>query len=203
MKRMELIAYAADFVSLLLEEVGEDVDCVLLFGSVARGDFDKESDVDVFVDTRKGVEARVRRTLAVFERSEARRKWAAKGVANDISVSVGELAKWDLRRDVLSDGIVLYGKHQELPGGVKYYALVQPRFARFAKPGKVRLWRRLYGYRQKVGAKRYESPGLVAELGGSRVENGIIVPMGGKRKLLDFFRKERVPYTIREFWSDV
>ncbi|HLD77670.1 MAG TPA: nucleotidyltransferase domain-containing protein [archaeon] len=203
MKRERLIAYAASFVSLLLEEAGEGIERIVLFGSVARGDFDSESDIDLFVDARKPIEPAVRKAVALFERSEARRKWAAKGVGNDLSVQVGELREWALRRDVLTDGILLYGKYQELPEGMGYYVLIQPRFARFSKAKNVTLWRKLYGYRQKVGTKRYESPGLVAQLGGARIENGVVVPVKEKRKLLEFLRKNRIPHTIREFWSDV
>ena len=52
---MELISYAVDFVSYLLQNIKEkdlaNIKSIILFGSVARGEAGAESDVDVFVDS--------------------------------------------------------------------------------------------------------------------------------------------------------
>ncbi len=54
MNRYELIAYAMDFCSFLLKsEMANEIKKIILFGSVARGDFDSESDIDIFIDTEK------------------------------------------------------------------------------------------------------------------------------------------------------
>ena len=44
-----MIAYALDFTSFLLEN-GAEPRRVMLFGSVVAGTFDRESDVDLFID---------------------------------------------------------------------------------------------------------------------------------------------------------
>ena len=62
-KRNELIAYAMDFTAYLLSKL-EGVDRIILHGSVARGDFDEESDVDLFVDSsKKNIDKKISKIL--------------------------------------------------------------------------------------------------------------------------------------------
>lgn len=203
MKKENLVSYAMGFASFLLDEkIAKDIDRIILFGSVPRGTFDEESDVDFFIDTKKEIEAEVQAILSLFNRSEVRKKWELKGIKNELSVKTGDLAKWKLRRDILTDGIILYGKYKELPENIEYYVLIQPSFAKFKKVHKVKIWRKLYGYRQKVGKKTYQTRGLIERLGGKRVESGIIVPTKSKSELLSFLNSREIGYTINELWSD-
>ena len=51
MKQTNLIAYAAHFVSFVLDHgVLQKINRIILFGSVARDIFDEESDIDIFID---------------------------------------------------------------------------------------------------------------------------------------------------------
>jgi predicted nucleotidyltransferase len=203
MERENLISYAMSFASFLLDErIGKNIDRIVLFGSVARGDFDMESDIDLFVETKGNIEGKVSETLSLFRHSEIQRKWELKGIKNEISVKVGNIDKWKLKRDILTDGIILYGKLKDIPENTEYYLLLATSFRRFSKSHKVRLWRRLYGYRQKVGRNVYKTEGLVEKLGGKRVESGIIIPVAKKKELLDFLNKEKISYTLNEIWSD-
>lgn len=201
MNQDTLIAYALSFTSFLRERL-PTIEKVILFGSVARGSFDQESDIDLFIDTRQNVEQEVQKILALFRKSELQRKWELKGVKQTISVTVGSLKEWQLRRDVLSDGIVLYGKYKEVPEKVEYYLLIQPSFADFEKVKKVRLWRTLHGYSQKVNNRVYRTKGLLEEVGGKKIEHGFLVPMSWKERILDFLRQEKVAHTVHEIWSD-
>ena len=49
LKQNELIAYAMDFASYLISKV-DGIHRIILHGSIARGDFDDESDIDLFID---------------------------------------------------------------------------------------------------------------------------------------------------------
>ena len=49
MKQETLVAYSMSAGSYLVENV-PGIRNIILFGSVARGKFDKESDIDIFVD---------------------------------------------------------------------------------------------------------------------------------------------------------
>ncbi len=198
-----LIAYAASFVSFLLEDIPPgDIDQIVLFGSAARGTADKESDIDLFVDTKKPIESAVQKALRLFNQSSLHRQWVQKGVSADISVQTGELANWKLRREVLSDGIVLFSGTAQRPEGAQLYLLIQPSFSVFKKPKQVSLWRTLYGYQQKVGNKTYKTAGLLADSGGKRFGNVFFIPSKNKTLILTFLNKEHIPYTVREVWSD-
>lgn len=203
MKQEKLIAYASSFVSFLLEHgPTKSIDKILLFGSIVRGSFDKESDIDIFIDTKKDIEREVKKTLKLFNKSEIKRKWKLKGINQDISVKIGELRKWRLKRDIISDSIVLYGKNKEIPEDIEYYLLVQPSFVKFNKSKKVKLWRKLNGYKQKVNQKVYQTKGMLQDLGGKKIEHGLLIPMKNKKELIDFLNKEKAPYVVNEVWSD-
>lgn len=204
MDREALISYAGSFVSFLLDtKISKKLDNVILFGSVARGDFDEESDIDIFVDTDKNINKELERILNLFKESETCKKWRLKGVKNDISLKTGKLEKWSLRRNVISNGIILYGKYKEMPEDVKYYLLIKLKFRKMERKKKIKLWRKLYGYTQKVGIKKYESRGLVEELGGKKLEKSlIIIPMGRKNEIIKFLNRNKVNYTVNEIWSD-
>jgi predicted nucleotidyltransferase len=88
MNRYELIAYAMDFCSFLLKsEMANEIKKIILFGSVARGDFDSESDIDIFIDTEKekAVDNAAKKRLKAFEKSEIFEKWMLKGLKNSLS----------------------------------------------------------------------------------------------------------------------
>ena len=203
MNKENILAYAASFVSFLLDQpLARDIDQIIVFGSVARGNFDRQSDIDLFIDTKKNIELETRKILSLFQKSEIHRKWALKGLTQELSLKVGKLAQWKLKRDILSDGITLYGKLKEVPENMEYYLLVTPTFSKFTKSRQVKLWRKLYGYSQKVGKKVYLSKGLVAKSEGKRIGSSIIIPMKHKQELLQFLNKEKVKYEVREIWSD-
>ena len=52
MKQSEVFSYVYDFISQILEkkEIFESIKRIILFGSIARGDFDKDSDIDIFIE---------------------------------------------------------------------------------------------------------------------------------------------------------
>ena len=66
----------------------------------------------------------------------------------------------------------------------------------------MKLWRKLYGYKQKVGKKTYKTEGLTEKLGGKRIESGILIPAKNRKEILDLFSKEKIKYTVDEIWSD-
>lgn len=203
MKRESLIAYAVNFVSFLLDtDIAPKIHKIILFGSVARGIYDEESDIDVFIDTREDLEEEIKKILVLFQNSEVQKKWGLKGIKSDISIKVGELNKWKLKRDIISDGIILYGKFKEIPESVEYYLLITPSFRKFNKSNKVKIWRKLYGYRQNVGNKIYKREGLLEKFGGKRIENSMLIKMANKREIIAFLNKEKISYKVTEIWSD-
>src|SRR3989338_1271167 len=101
MKKEELIAYVMNFASSIIKEkIGKDIDRIILFGSVARGDFDKESDIDVFIEGEKDIEREIENLLSIFMKSEIQKKWELKGLKNEISLKIGKLNEWELKRSI-------------------------------------------------------------------------------------------------------
>lgn len=203
-ERSSLIGYALSFASFLLDsKTGERIDKIILFGSVARGDFDEESDIDLFIETDEINESEINKMLGLFISSRINETWKLKGVRNDISVKVGRLKEWALRRDVISSGIMLYGKYNEMPGKMNYYLLIKMDVSRFKPSRQMGIWRKLYGYRQRIGTKVYIGKGLVEMLGGKKLgKTLILVPMEKRREIINFLNKNKVIYMVNELWSD-
>ncbi len=204
MEKNIMISYALCFVSFLLDsKASKKIDKIILFGSVARGNFDKESDIDIFVDSTEEIKNEVEKQLKLFKGSEIHRKWKLKGIKNEISLKCGKLEDWALKRDVLSDGITLYGKYKDVPKDAKYYLMIKLKFSKMERKQKIKIWRRLYGYAQKVGTKRYESRGLVSTLGGKKIEKSLVlVPMENRGEIIRYLNREKIDYEVREVWSD-
>jgi predicted nucleotidyltransferase len=204
MERNVLIAYASNFVSFTLDsDIGEKIDKIILFGSVARGDFDKESDIDIFIDTKEEIEQESEKLLKLFNMSKINEIWRMKGVKNEISIKVGKLENWNLRRDVIGSGVMLYGKYSEIPKEARYYLLIKMEFRQINFAGQMSIWRKLYGYRQKIGGKVYTKNGFLDDIGGKKLGKGIIiVPVEKSHEITDFLNKKKVEYTLHEIWSD-
>jgi uncharacterized protein len=98
-----------DFVEVLQEQFGAELLFVVLFGSKARGDDDKESDMDLLV-VLKHVSLEIRRQV----RDLATETWLDNGVF--LSTRVWDESYWHklaslstiLYRNICEDGILLY-----------------------------------------------------------------------------------------------
>src|SRR3989338_1449571 len=110
----ESIAYAMDFVSYIVSKIAK-IDRIILHGSIARGDFDDKSDVDLFIDTReKNTENQIKKTEDDYLKTDTYNRWSLKGYTYPFSLIVGRLdsSEWrNLRRAIANTGIVLYGKY--------------------------------------------------------------------------------------------
>lgn len=204
MKRNNLIAYAQAFSSFILDsENGDRIRGIILFGSVARNEFDEESDIDMFIDTdvdRK----KILKQLNLFSESQSNKTWKLKGIKNEISIHVGDFDKSPLKRDIISSGIQLYGSVLSLPAEMSHYLLFTLEFADIERKKQVNIWRKLYGYTQKVGKKIYKSEGLINSLGGKKLEKGIfIIHIDKKQEIIKFLNNNKIKYKVYEIWSDV
>lgn len=200
-KQNKLIAYASDFISTLLEN-NIILEKAILFGSVVTQEFDEESDVDIFLETEEN-EKRINNLLTQFEKTKGQ-NWKLKGIENPISLKIGRLEKWpELRRSIQSYGIILYSIFKEIPEEVNSYHLFILNFNSLLRLKKVNLWRKLYGYTQKVKNKKYEMSGVIEKLGGKKLERGIvIIPSNKTKELKDFLNKNKINYKLIEIWTD-
>lgn len=195
-----LIGYAQDFVSFLVSGdylKGYTIRNIILYGSVARGDFTQESDVDIFIDcmdpdSRLGKEAG--RSVDEFFTSIWFDKWKRLGVGNMISCMAGRIEDaGDLRISIISDGIVLYGKYSPETKG-KAMALFVVGGMRPEKK-RVFLTRKLFGY--TLNGKPYS--GIVSRYGGEKLSSGcFIVPVQFSKSVSSLLREKKASFKVRE-----
>ncbi len=200
-KQNKLIAYALDFVSFLIEKKIR-LNKAILFGSVAAGEFDDESDVDIFLET-EDKETDIIKLLTEFEKTKGE-NWKLKGISNQIAIKMGKKENWpQLRRSIQSHALTLYGLFKEIPEKAQNYLLFFLNFNTLQRMQKVTVWRRLYGYKQKVGDKVYITKGLIEQCSGKKLGKDLfLVPMEKRKIILDFLNKNKMKYAVYEIWSD-
>ena len=193
------MAYAADFVSFLTERIDIDnIKRIILFGSAARDEASSESDIDLFIDiigSKKSIETHIKKIKEEFLKSTRYQNyWILKDIKNDIKPIIGELEKWkDLKNSIISNGIVLYGKFEEMPRGAAHKTLLSWENIK-PESKRVLLSKRLFGY--KKGKKSYK--GLIQKYNGERIGKGLIaVPSANTRIFLKLFRDMKVAVKIR------
>lgn len=202
MKYEKLMAYAMDFSSFLVQNLGtEKIRKIVLFGSVARNEADEESDIDIFIDVSgedKKMNKKVKSVLSGFYRSSKfKNYWNLLGVENEIVPVVGNIEKWDLKESLISNGITLYGKYKEMPKKTKHEAIfvwenIKPDSKR------VILNKKLFGY--KHGGKFYE--GLLNKYSGTRLGKGcILVPLDSAKHFSHVFKNLKVTVKTKKFVS--
>lgn len=197
--KKDLIAYAQAFVSFVIPKI--EADEIVLFGSAARGEATAESDIDIFFNVKtkeKGIKKTLQEQLTKFHKSYTNEQFRLKGIKNRIVIEAGNLDKWKLKRSIISEGIVLYGKYKETPKDLKGFTLFT------LKPIKNvtkrnRVIRKLFGRKEK----KYVSKGIIAELGGNQLSpTAFIIPLSKSQEIIKMFNAEKVDYTLIEFWSD-
>lgn len=203
MKRNELISYALDFVSFILwdERIFDSVHSVILFGSVARGDFDNDSDLDLFIETTLGA-SEFQKWLRLFHDSPTGKMHALKGIENRISLKTGSTSDFHgLAESIEDSGIQLYGKFEKTQKPLKHYTLFTITLEKKKTAVKVGLWRKLYGYTQKVGKKKYQTEGILRAYGAVRIAKGaFLVPFRFRQQVLDFLIQYRIGYEMRDIY---
>lgn len=199
------VAYAQDFVSFLLQNLGNNakkVKQVILFGSVAKGEANKKSDIDLFIDILdEKLEAEIIGIRDRFYESvKVKKYWSLFGINNEINCSIGKLEEWkELERSIIASGITLYGKYHGKIGEMQSYYLfvVTPPSSRNKS---VSVWRGLYGYVQKTKKKTYLKEGLVKECGGRKLGKGVfIIPIENLQRMANYLRKNKIKHELVPF----
>ncbi len=199
--REEYIAYALDFASYLISKI-KNVNKIILYGSVSRGDYDEDSDIDLFIDANKKYGKKINKIVEDYCRTKKFKEWELKGIDNQISAIVGTLdsKEWkNLKRSMLNTGIILYGKFKEETEKVNHYTLIT---FEGIKPDKKRVavFRKLFGF--KTGKKLH--PGTVKNMGGLKIgKSSILIPIEHANKLEKYFREKKIPIKLYDLWSDV
>ncbi|MEK6933929.1 MAG: nucleotidyltransferase domain-containing protein [Nanoarchaeota archaeon] len=205
-----MISYIYDFLSILFDKLKdkEKIRTVILFGSFARGNERKDSDIDLFIDVKiddkEEVERFTKEALREFE-IKIEKSWKLKGMSNSVVPIVDDvsLEKWvELRREISSYGILLFGKYETPIKPGKKFALIEYDLSKFKQKDKMRILRCLLGYKLKKGKKVYEQKGLIKKVNAEKISNSILVGIVNYKDIYNLLKKERVPLKIRNIVSE-
>jgi predicted nucleotidyltransferase len=198
--KSKLIAYAMDFSSFLIQKTKQkdNIRNIILFGSVARGEAGKESDVDIFIDiigTKNKTEEEIKKILSTFISStKYKNYWKALGITKEIKLTIGQLDKWkELKPSIIANGITLYGKFKQKTDGEHITFFIWENIKPNAK--RVLFNKQLFGYAQH--GKFYS--GLLEKFEGKRLGKGcIIVPLEHANKIHNHFKKYKITVKIKK-----
>ena len=178
----------------------KDIDRIILYGSVAKGNAMKNSDVDIFIDTKKDLKKEVSDIIDEFYKSREALLFKTKRIENEINVKTGELKNWrELHRSITSTGVTLWGRYEALekPIGsqhkiIFYWDKIEKNRGAFLN--------KIYGF--KSGEKRYT--GLLEKINGGKIgKSSIILPIEHKEEIIGLLKKYGVhAKTIEVFTID-
>jgi len=194
---MELVSYAIDFVSFLAQnfkEIGR-IKSIILFGSVARGEAEKNSDIDIFIDVEgdeKKIEKEIKKIKNDFFSSiKFRKYWKLFGIENEINPIVGKIDKWRLKDSMLGNAIILYENYKpKLKNGRNIAVLTWGNIKPDSR--RVMLNKKLFGY--TYYGKRYK--GLLDAREVKIGTNVIFIDIERLNSCLLLFHKFKVPVKI-------
>lgn len=174
---------------------------VILYGSVARGEYDARSDVDLLMifdeeESREGAERKVSEIVVRLGHRLEPQCYSLDGLKR---------ADKSFLREVFRDSVQLYGVIK-IPSASTLLGLRPVRIVRISVeelPGikKIKFSQALYGRISRVGKKRYSYRGLLHELGGRRLGRGVIeVPENAWIELKSFLDGWKVWYKSEKVW---
>lgn len=205
-----IMPYVYDFLSMIFEDesLKKNVKTVVLFGSVAKKTNDKKSDIDLFFDVINKaeiniIEDKIKSTLKSFE-VKSENTWKLKKIVMPINFIVGSLddSTWkNIKDELASSGIVLYGPYKQLPQKMDHYFLVYYSLVNLARKNKMRLIRTLFGYSLVKAKRKYVQKGLIEKIGASKLSsNVILVQSESLADIKRIFNDYRLKYRVIETW---
>ena len=198
-----MLGYIYDFLSILFDKLKnkENIKSIILFGSFARGNPRKDSDIDIFIDveekSRIEIDKIIKESLNEFE-IKAENTWKLRDMTNPIVPIVDGLEKeqWrELRQEIKSYGIILYGK-SVLKEEAKQKMLITYNLSKLKQKDKMKVIRELLGYQIKRENKVYKQVGLIEEIKANKLSNIIMSDIESYKKITNFLRNKKVNYKI-------
>lgn len=196
LNKQTLIAKTYAYLSYLFREPKLKIDQIFLFGSVARGDYDNNSDIDIFINTKFETETKkyVEHALKRFQEIEGK-KWDLKEIKNPLSIKVGSLKDWVLQKSIEREGITLYSTtiSSELQ---KHLLFTIESIKPFKK--RIKIIRYLFGRKEKG----YSSFGLINKYQGTiYTPRSFSIRSDGLKELTQFLTQEKIKFSFKEIWA--
>lgn len=188
----------------------DDVAYIFLFGSVAKGDADRRSDVDILVvlDTFdkdfEDIEAKKR----ISELALTLEKEYDRGIQVIFTNKNYDGLDEHFIEEVLKEGILLYAKSPSIIVQgleLKNYAIIMFGLENLNIKDKMKVKRILYGLKTKKVVKgrsyKSEKPGLVQQVQGIRIGAGVIaVPQKNVKILEGELKKLKLTFKTIDLW---
>jgi len=197
-----LKSYASDFASYLIEVLCEknqlnQIEQIILFGSVAKDSATRESDVDIFIEVKKSskkIESLIKEIVEKFYQSREAAIFKTRGIENSINIIVGKIEDWkELSQDITFNGIVLWGKYEvgkkekELQWIILFWDKIEKNRGNFLN--------KIYGY----NLKGKHHPGLLKQIDGKKIgKSAIMIPIHKKNEILELIKNHKVNAKIIE-----
>ena len=186
--------YASYFVSHLLNNLKNinNIERIILYGSVAKDQDTKNSDIDLFIeikDKTKKSEKEIKKIEKDFYQSRESALFKSKEINNKFSIKIGKLKEWkELSRSIASTGIILYGPYEtkELPTTIRHFIIIF-----FNKIGKNRgsFLNKIYGV--NINGKYYE--GWISKINGKRLgKSCVMIPIEYKNDIFKLLKEYKV-----------
>ena len=177
----------------------EDVKAVILYGSLARGEFTSRSDVDLFILTTKDKTLREVQDKVIELESKIGRS------IQPTIRTIAELQKTDtgLLQNIFQEGKILYLREpSDIPSAIllkqKPYLIYSFQISNLAQKDKVRFNRHLY----EQTRNGYKYKGLLQEIAGQKLSAGcVMIPYEQRAKIEKFFKKFKVQFEQLKVWK--
>lgn len=194
-EQLRLISYAGTFVSYFIKKIKPNelkkINAIYLFGSVAQGDINKSSDVDIFVETNSKIE-NLDNIKESYFKTIWFKNWEKLGISNEINIISGKLNDWKLKSSIEASGIILFGHHT--PSKFTKWQMINWTAPKDAKQ-RVELQRKIFGYWGKD--KRYA--GLIEKEGWKRINSSAIL-VKSSDAILEILHKLKVRYELQDVY---
>ena len=195
--------YTSYFVAYLLTNLNKDVkdniNKIILFGSAAKDEAEKDSDIDLFIDikkTTKRAEREIKKIEEQFYDSREASLFKLKKISNKFSIIIGKLDEWkELKKSIESTGIILYGRYISSKISGRKYAII---FWDKIEKNRGAFLNKIYGV--KINGKKYS--GVVERIGGRKLgKSSVMIPVEMKEDILKLLKQYKVNAKIIEVYS--
>lgn len=186
--------YASYFASYLLNNLKNirNIKRIVLYGSVAKDEATKKSDIDIFIETNKkskNLEKEIKNLENKFYNSREASLFKLRNTQNKFSIKTGDLRKWkDLHKSIASTGIILYSPYEtkETPSGLNHKIIF---FWEKTEKNRGAFLNKIYGF--KIKNKYYK--GLLEKCNGKKTgKSSIMVPIAYKNDFLRLIKQHKV-----------
>jgi len=185
------------------------VNSVILFGSVAKGEADKRSDIDFLIifDTIKPIR-RIKEKKEIGNITLDIEKRFDRNIQLVFSNKNFERLDRQFVEQAFKEGLVLYGRVPQIDVKklrLEPYSLVYFSLKKLSKSDKMKFKKAIYGHKtiKKYKNKVYKSSvvGIVEQLGGRRTGiASVLIPAKKIKEFTDILKKFGAEYEILDVW---